>query len=122
MASGPKPVYQRAFGSSGFPSPGCWCQMYAVVYATTVTNQDRPKVNKEGARRLGTCSDLLAQKLRHLFLVTDEREHGSLRVLAIDDPAPAGHLHRAVQDLPAAGFNTFDGRSDRVNVEVEVPT
>ena len=55
------------------------------------------------------------------FLITDEREHRSLRVLAIDDPAPSGHLHWAVHDLPAAGFNTFDGCLDRVHVEVEVP-
>src|ERR1035438_6009854 len=32
-----------------------------------------------------------------LFLVAYEREHGSLRVLAIDDPASAGDLPRAVQ-------------------------
>ena len=56
-----------------------------------------------------------------LFLVAYEREHGSLRVLAVDDPASAGHLHRTVQDLPAAGFNAFDGCFDRVDVEVEVP-
>ena len=46
------------------------------------------------------------------FLVADEREHGSLRVLTLDDPAAAGYLHWTVDDLAAAGFNTLDGRFD----------
>ena len=58
---------------------------------------------------------------RDLFLIADEREHSALRVLAVDDPAPAGYLHRTVQDLSAAGFNSFDSCFDRVNVEVEGP-
>ena len=54
----------------------------------------------------------LEQNLRSLFLVTEKREHGALRVLAVDDPAPSGYLHWAVNDLPAAGLNTFDGCLD----------
>jgi hypothetical protein len=55
---------------------------------------------------------LLEQTLCGLFLITDEREHGSLRVLAVDDPAPSGYLHRTVQDLPAARFHAFHGCFD----------
>ena len=56
-----------------------------------------------------------------LFLTANEREHGSLRVLAVDDPATARYLHWTIQDLAAAGLDTFDGCADRVDVEVEVP-
>ena len=55
------------------------------------------------------------------FLVADEREHGSLGVLAIDDPTSSGYLHRAVQDLPSSGLDTFDGCADRVDVKIEHP-
>jgi peptidoglycan/LPS O-acetylase OafA/YrhL len=55
------------------------------------------------------------------FLTADEREHGTLRVLALDNPATAGYLHRAVCDLPAAGFDTFDGCFDGIDIEVEGP-
>ena len=46
------------------------------------------------------------------FLAADEREHGSLRVLALDDPAAAGYLHGAIDDLAAAGFDSLDGCFD----------
>lgn len=36
-----------------------------------------------------------------LFLVADKREHGPLRVLALDDPAASGYLHRTVQNFSA---------------------
>src|SRR5215475_6539518 len=34
----------------------------------------------------------------------DEREHGALWVLGLDDPTAARHLHRAVDDLAATGL------------------
>ena len=43
------------------------------------------------------------------FLTADQREHGSERVLTVDDPAAAGYLHGAVEDFAAAGFNALDG-------------
>ena len=46
------------------------------------------------------------------FLTADQREHGSLRVLALDDPTSAGYLHWTVGDLAATGFNAFDGCLD----------
>src|SRR4029079_9851376 len=46
----------------------------------------------------------------------------ALRVLALDNPAPTGHLHWTVDDLPSAVFDSFDGCIDGINVEIEVPT
>jgi hypothetical protein len=56
-----------------------------------------------------------------LFLAADEREHGSLRILTVNDPAAAWDLHGSIENLPAAGLDTFDGRADGVDVEVEIP-
>jgi hypothetical protein len=52
----------------------------------------------------------------------NEGKHGTLRVLALDNPATAGHLHRTINDLPATRFNAFDSSLDGIDVEVEVPT
>jgi len=42
-------------------------------------------------------------------LTADEREHRTLRILAPDNPA-------------AAGFDTFNGCIDGIDVDVEIPT
>ena len=47
--------------------------------------------------------------LMGLFHIADERKHGPLRILSLDDPASSGNLHGTVRDLSATGFNTFDG-------------
>ena len=57
----------------------------------------------------------------NLLLAADEREHRSLRILSLNDPASSGYLHRAVEDLAAAGLDSFNGSVDRVDVEIEAP-
>src|SRR5438270_3402961 len=74
--------------------------------------------NKLPGPKIRPCREYV---LRLLFLVADQREHRSLRVLALDDPTAAGYLHGTIDDLAAAGFDTLDGRADGVDVEVKVP-
>src|SRR5690349_4107188 len=58
---------------------------------------------------------------RLLLFAADEREHGALGVLGIDDPASAGDLHWTVEDAAAAGFHAFGSGADGIDAEVEVP-
>src|SRR5262249_48383077 len=51
----------------------------------------------------------------------DERERGSLRVPALNDPASAGHLERAVEDLPAFLLHPLGRGAGTVDVEVIIP-
>ena len=56
-----------------------------------------------------------------LFGAGYEGEHGSLGVLAGDDPSAAGDLHGAVHDFAAARFYTLDGCANGIDAEVECP-
>src|SRR5262249_56054748 len=49
------------------------------------------------------------------------RERRALRVAALDDPAAAGDLHRAVENLPAAVLRPRRGAIDGLDVEVIKP-
>src|SRR5450432_4292869 len=60
--------------------------------------------------------------VRPSFIATDEREHRTLRILPLDNPATPGYLHRTIDDLSAAGFDAFDGCVNGLDVEVKVPT
>src|SRR5262249_14683626 len=48
-------------------------------------------------------------------------ERRALRVAALDDPAAAGDLHRAVENLPAAVLRPRRGAIDGLDVEVIKP-
>src|SRR5262249_13119170 len=51
----------------------------------------------------------------------DQREHGTLRIEALHDPAAAGDLVRAVENLTAAALHARHGGFDSRDVEVIKP-
>src|SRR5437870_2702845 len=51
----------------------------------------------------------------------DQREMRALRVLALDDPLAAWHVHRTHNDLAAIVGDAFGGRVDGIDVEIELP-
>src|SRR5712691_6983023 len=60
-------------------------------------------------------SDTVVAPLSH------QREDGTLRVRALDDPSAARHLDRAVEDLAAAGLHALHRHVDVADVEVVKP-
>src|SRR3954449_6126724 len=59
--------------------------------------------------------------LRPSAMRAHEREHGALRVAALNDPAAAWNLMRAVEHLAAFGFDAGFRRADRVDREIMQP-
>ena len=89
---------------------------FSVPVLIAVGPIDQPYVREEISRGWQNVCNV-----RPSFIATDEREYRTLRVLPLDNPATPGYLHRTIHDLPAAGFDAFDGCVNGIDVEVKVP-